>query len=57
MLFASVWYVGAFVFYVSMTGGNPVITPPVDKFYSVRKNCGISESPLSDSCLSIVRPE
>lgn len=57
MLFASVWYVGAFVFYVSMTGGNPVITPPVDKFYSVRKNCGISESPLSDSCLSIIRPE
>lgn len=53
MLFASVWYVGTFVFYVSMKGVNPVITPPIDKFYSTNKICGISESHMSDSCIAI----
>ena len=53
MLFASVWYVGAFVFYISMKGVNPFISPPVDKLYSSDKVCGISESLMSDSCFAI----
>jgi len=50
--FASIWYVLAMVFYLSLQLG-PLIAVPVDQYYTKRLACGISDTRVTDSCQSL----
>ena len=50
--FASIWYVLAMLFYLSLQVGT-LIAVPVDQYYTKRLACGISDKRVTDSCQSL----
>jgi len=52
LAFASIWYLLAMIFYVSLQVG-PSISVPVDQYYTKRLACGISDTRVTDSCQAL----